>query len=228
MSRIIAFGCSHTYGMGLGDSFIEDDLLKPAISPSKFAWPALLAEKLGYECVNRSIPGGSNLEILYDILDYKFQEGDKVVVGWTTPLRDIVVYPEGKVRIASFLVDGKFDQTQLNEIVPNLFPGTEPAKVQETNTRYFQVHSDADMARRSWLHQYTAGSYLKSKNIDFYFASAWSWNKAKFDIESFINTDNFLHKLHNDGNLDYASDGMHMGPKAQAIFADEVFNSVDW
>ena len=228
MSRVVAFGCSHTYGMGLEDCYVEDDLLKPAINPSKLSWPALLAGKLGFECSNQSIPGGSNLEILYAILDYKFQEGDKVVVGWTTPLRDIVVYPNNKVRIASFLVDGKFNNNQLDEIVPNLFPGTEPQTVKDINTKYFQVHSDADMARRSWLYQYTAGSYLKSQNIDFYFASAWSWNAAKINIENYIKSENFLYDLHRRKTLDYASDGMHMGPNAQAIFAQEVFNSVDW
>lgn len=228
MNRIVAFGCSHTYGMGLEDSFIEEDLLKPATSPSKLAWPALLADKLGYTCSNQSIPAGSNLEILYSILDFKFQEGDKVVVGWTTPLRDVVINPEGHVRIASFLVDGKFDESQLNEIIPNLFPGTDPSIIKDVNKKYFQVHSDADMARRSWLHQYTAASFLKSKGIDFYFGSAWGWNPAKIDIENNIQSENFLNDLYSRGILDFASDNMHMGPNSQVAFADEVFNSVDW
>ena len=228
MGRIVAFGCSHTYGMGLKDSFVEGDLLKPGASPSDQAWPALLADKLGYDCTNQSTPGGSNLEILYNIFDFKFQEGDKVVVGWTTPARDVVFNADGKVRIASFLVDGKFSSDQLEEIVPNLYPEADTTTISEVNKKYFQVHTDADMARRSWVHQYTAGLHLKEKNIDFYFGSAWGWGNEKLNIENFIQSKNFLNDLHKRGLLDFAEDGMHMGPNAQSLFAEEVFNSVDW
>lgn len=225
MKRLIAFGCSHTYGMGLEDSFIEEEPFKPYISPSKYAWPNLLAEQLDRECVNLSIPGGSNLEILYSILDFKFQKSDSVVVGWTSPLRDIVVYPESTVRIAPFLVNGMFAEDQVKEIVPNLYPGSNSVELQEINKKYFQVHSDTDMNIRSWLHQYTAGCYLKSKNIDFHFSSVWGWKPTHIKIESFITLENFLEHLGDCNQLDFARDKMHMGPNAHQLFAAEVLKS---
>jgi len=202
MSRLIAFGCSHTYGMGLKDSFVKEEMFKPQINPSKHAWPSLLAKKLGYECINLSIPGGSNLEILYSIMEFKFHTDDKVVVGWTSPLRDIILYPEKNIRIAPFLVNKQFTKKQLEELVSNLYPGTTAVELRKTNKKYYEVHSEDDMHARSWLHQYTAGSYLKSKDINFLFASAWGWNPPQITVESFIKLDNFLDDLYNRQLLD--------------------------
>lgn len=222
MSRLIAFGCSHTYGMGLEDSFVKEELFKPHTNPSKHAWPNLLAKKLGYECINLSIPGGSNLEILYSIMEFKFHADDKVVVGWTSPLRDIILYPEKNIRIAPFLINKQFAKKQLEALVSNLYPEIEAAELRKINKKYYEVHSEDDMHTRSWLHQYTAGCYLKSKDINFLFASAWGWKSPQITVESFIKLDNFLDDLYNRQLLDYANDNMHMGPKAHNIFADDV------
>lgn len=44
MSRLIAFGCSHTYGHGLPDCFIPPH--RPGTDPSKLSWPYPLGELL--------------------------------------------------------------------------------------------------------------------------------------------------------------------------------------
>lgn len=52
-------------------------------TPSKFAWPQLLADKLNMECVNMSRPGAGNKEILNTLLDFKFDTNDVVVTMWS-------------------------------------------------------------------------------------------------------------------------------------------------
>jgi hypothetical protein len=87
--RLITFGCSYTYGIGLPDIKTTFITGKPR-APSKIGWAALLAQKLGVELVNVSYPGSSNIEILYNILTFEFKKDDVVVVMWTHPIRDIM------------------------------------------------------------------------------------------------------------------------------------------
>lgn len=81
MPRLLTFGCSHVYGNGLPDCFI--DINTPGPNPSKFAWPQLLADKLGYECLNLAVPGSGNLHILMNLLRTEFKKDDLVVLGFS-------------------------------------------------------------------------------------------------------------------------------------------------
>ena len=94
MTRLVTFGCSYTYGEGFPDCerLSEQDkhagVLRP--SPSKFAWPSLLAEQLSVPLDNCSFPGISNSAILDRILKYNFQKGDIVCILWTHRVRSTV------------------------------------------------------------------------------------------------------------------------------------------
>ena len=81
MSRLIAFGCSYTYGHGLEDCHVEPN--NPGLSHSKLAWPSLLANMLNLEVVNCSNPGASNIHILWKLLNFKFNDDDLCVVMWS-------------------------------------------------------------------------------------------------------------------------------------------------
>jgi hypothetical protein len=81
MSRLVAFGCSYTYGHGLEDCHIEPN--NPGPNPSKLAWPNLLGNMLGLEVVNCSNPGASNIHILWKLLNFDFNDDDLCVVMWT-------------------------------------------------------------------------------------------------------------------------------------------------
>jgi len=87
MSRVVAFGCSYTYGQGLEDCHVEPNL--PGPQPSKFAWPRLVAKELNYECVNMGTPAFSNLAILNSMLNFTFQPDDIVLVMWSFKTRDM-------------------------------------------------------------------------------------------------------------------------------------------
>lgn len=74
MSRLIAFGCSHTRGEGVDD-------------PSTQSWPAYLGKSLDMEVVNKGVDGVSNKFIQHEVINFKFQPDDIVTILWTYPLR---------------------------------------------------------------------------------------------------------------------------------------------
>ena len=87
MSRLVTFGCSHTYGEGQIDclNYISDDgSYSMAKTPSQYAWPSVLGRELNIEeVINLGRPGGSNRYITNSILDTTIQKDDIVVILWT-------------------------------------------------------------------------------------------------------------------------------------------------
>jgi len=80
MGRIVAFGCSNTYGIGLSDNY---NLGIDSHNPSKYAWPSRLAEKLNYSVLNNGVCGCSNKFIYQNILNYNFKDNDVCCIMWT-------------------------------------------------------------------------------------------------------------------------------------------------
>ena len=70
--RVIAFGCSFTFGHGLPDCFNPPK--NPGKAPSKYAWPSLVANELNVKCINKSLPGSSNKRIWHNIGKFKFKK----------------------------------------------------------------------------------------------------------------------------------------------------------
>lgn len=91
MSRLIAFGCSNTYGQGLHDCYIKGG---PGPHPSKYAWPAQLADMLDLECVNNGIPGASNRLIWHNAINFNYKPDDIVVINWSLMHRSAVIYKD--------------------------------------------------------------------------------------------------------------------------------------
>lgn len=81
MPRLVVFGCSFVYGHGLEDCFVPP--LGHGSTPSKQGWPNILAEKLGYDCVNYSYPGIGNFEILIKVLQTEFKPDDLVIIAFS-------------------------------------------------------------------------------------------------------------------------------------------------
>ena len=93
MSRLVTFGCSHTYGIGLQD-------------PSKEAWPNVLGKLLEKEkTVNKGNPGASIKEIAHTAFNFKFLPTDTVVVLWTHLNRYCITGKVGCVRLNPWFVD---------------------------------------------------------------------------------------------------------------------------
>ena len=82
--RLVAFGCSFTWGCGLSDVWnVEKNKGIFNQGPSKYAWPQVLADKLNLECINLGIPGASNKEIWYNIVNAEFENDDIIIILWS-------------------------------------------------------------------------------------------------------------------------------------------------
>jgi|TARA_B110000977_G_scaffold197864_1_gene281470 hypothetical protein len=98
MNRLITFGCSYTHGIGLDgldfhahkyyDSPLESVLKIQSASPD--AWPHLLANHLGLECINLGRGSSSPKYIFQMIREFEFQKTDIVVVQWPDPSRHVI------------------------------------------------------------------------------------------------------------------------------------------
>jgi hypothetical protein len=135
MQRLIVFGASSAYGVGLPDA---------SFAPSKFAWPQVLANKLKYECVNKSVPGCSNIHILNDLLNFEFNESDTVIIDWMFKERDTVF--ETSRHIGS-------NDSEMSLLL--------------------SIFSNYDFCVRTWMIYHHAYLHLKSKNVKFYFIEFW-------------------------------------------------------
>lgn len=140
--KLVTFGCSITFGHYLPD--INDN----TNSPSKLAWPQLLGDFLDYDVDNQSIPGCSNFQILYNILNYKFNSNDCVVVMWSFTDRDMLFRPNSLFgqKIVSV---GMWQNTELSK-------------------NWEKVHSSSDIAIRTWYYMHYANLYLESLGVNCY------------------------------------------------------------
>lgn len=84
--KVVAFGCSNTFGKGLPDCIDMDTQLAEEV-PSEFAYPSLLGKELSVDVDNRAVVGGSNLIILDSIQNYNFSDNTFVIVQWTSIYR---------------------------------------------------------------------------------------------------------------------------------------------
>lgn len=81
MPKIVAFGDSFTQGVGLCKLHSTPE----ETSPCDFAWPNLVAKKLGYDVLNLSLGGGSIKETAYFMSQHmhEIEHGDIVAILWT-------------------------------------------------------------------------------------------------------------------------------------------------
>lgn len=85
--RIIAFGCSFTYGHGLPDCYNKNDKKQPGKYPSKYSWVNTYSNLIGLPCVNKAVPGASITRIAWNILSFNFLPKDRAIVMWPEPHR---------------------------------------------------------------------------------------------------------------------------------------------
>ena len=196
MSRLIAFGCSITYGHGLPDCYQANRI--PGPTPSVSAWPSLLAKELGLECINLGECGSTNKGILMKILGAKYKPGDIVVILWTFHQR------------ASLFED---NGTRL-DIIPAL-------TTDQLALDFYKVHGDFDLKMQSLFDIIHANSFLRSKNIEVHnFSVDAGFEKFLRVRRPFI--DSVLIRFMSYGEhwpIDYAPDGKHPGTQSHKILA---------
>ena len=104
MSRLVTFGCSNTFGDSLDNTPSDENRHIPRvdkwnnpIKPSRYAWPAKLAERLSIPLVNAGWSGASNKRIWNNMINFSYQEGDIVIVLWTNLGRHSVFHEDKKL-----------------------------------------------------------------------------------------------------------------------------------
>jgi len=192
MPRLVTFGCSYTVGQMLDDNHH----LPPVPSvPSMYAWPNILANTLGYQCVNNAVNGAGNLEILWKILNTKLRSDDVVCIGWSHFTRDIIFDPELEVkRVQS-------DDENLSK-------------------HWLLTHTDYDINIRNWLHIHHANQYLRTLGIKVYH-NPCAHDVNINELPANLSIDNFTGVRFT--ILDFGHDGAHPGPNSHKEYANNVY-----
>lgn len=200
MSRLITFGDSFTYG-----HYLEDDKTQ--------SWPAVLGKKLNLKIVNLAVPGSSNVEILAEILNFKFEKDDLVIIGWTYVERDVV-----------FKKDTFFKIGKSNRFIN--YGGNKRLQAWSDDPvceQWFNIYTDYDLGIKSGLHIHHAELFLNSLGIQqhHFLAHIQSYNP-------FENTPKWIHKPKNlikimFKKIDLASDDSHPGVKSHQRLADKLY-----
>ena len=213
MSKLYAFGCSHTWGEGQADclNYNNDRGQNTSATPSQYAWPALLGKMLDKEVVNLGRPGCSNRYISQQILNTAIQKNDMVVVLWTEHNRS-TIFPTESIQLA--------------KVATNIHP-TRNTKV--SKNYYKWIHNPYNSFLES-LEAVNLANYALQKHRHVYnfkadFASGRNigalddayeypkWNKVTLINQS-------LHYV------DLAPDNDHPGPESQKLIARDMLERI--
>jgi hypothetical protein len=147
--------------------------------------------------VNLGAPGASNIELLYNILNYQFNTDDIVVAMWSLPMRDL-----------QFTEVDRFTQLGMWNF-----------------KKLFTPDSEQDYVIKSWICIHHGDLFLKHKNLKYihYPSSPWALEKFKPQLASEITN---LH-LDGMPNLDKAADNEHLGIKSHKATAEIIYRIIN-
>ena len=224
MPRLIACGCSHTYGESLPDCLTTRRIEDPPPPPSQFAWPHVLAETLGIECLNRADGGASNKEISSQMLTTELNKDDIVVFLWTHHNRSCFFDIQNKTFWIKRLVPS-YTQKRKNN----------PRDRRVMNEVYYKYLHTEDNSRHETLlyidHSYKHLESLGIKNFHFTFDRKDPYPPFKYEnmssklgeLEHW-----FSAPVHNiELLMDTGADGFHPGVVAQADMAQKMFKIIE-
>lgn len=200
MSRLVAFGCSYTYGHGLTDCHIDPNL--PGSEPSKFSWPSLLADMLNVEVVNCSDPGASNIHMLWKLINFEFKKDDICVIMWShfgrLPFSNLKYDPNN-------VIWENYDRSVIRSL-PDI--------------------DKENIIVKNCIVMHHAYSYLEMKNIKHMMVVApndlKSYKFPYINIPS-LNADITIQKYQSD----LALDNLHPGPDTHKTIAKEIYNKIN-
>ena len=203
MSRVVAFGCSFTYGHGLEDCVASDGIGAGPI-PSRFSWPSILADKMNLDCDNQAVCGLSNLGIVDKILNYSFNKDDMIIIMWTFFERDLLWLSKNQ----------KLDLTVgIDTEILNAWAIT---------------HGIVDRRMRTWYNIHHVYSYLKSINANFYFLHVNQEPEFINLRPVWANNINFLPtKFRDFRHFPLAADGKHPGTKSHSFIASHIYQHIN-
>ena len=206
MNRLIAFGCSHTFGHGLSDCWIEKEKTH-GVYPSKYAWPTILARHMNRFPVNMGICGAAANQISNNIVRYNYRKNDIVVVLWTHTNRHSVVYQNGSA-------------SQMSAYAATL---NKKSKIWLKN---FYDEYDSLINYASSI--ITAQKFLEKNNIPsmHFIVEDIQSDVEKYKVNKFfelIDLDNNGIFFYDNPIRDVALDNAHLGPETHKWFAQEIY-----
>jgi len=209
MGRLVTFGCSYTYGSGLPDIFVPGNQLYPGAHPSEFAWPQLLANKLGLKCLNLASAGSGNKEILYKIITSDFEADDLIIIMWSHfPRYD-------------------FFRATLDSV-----SGVREVRKDIHKRSWLK---NTDVISQEWKNDNAMQNYLAIKFIQMFLDDKNLNHYSLFTLPDFVNYTPpfFLDKkkiirlLQNNFVKDGCPDGMHFGVKSHENLANILYDTVN-
>jgi len=197
MERLIAFGCSLTYGHGLSDCHIPPN--HPGENPSALSWPSILAKKMNRICINESSPGASNKRIWNDIIKFSYRPNDIVFVLWSFPDRTAIIR-----------------KTEVESIGP--WTG---------HTFYKDLYDQHDMELMSKLFINHANNFLNVKNIEAYnlVFNKQAIKFLTLEGSTIDHIPIYLEQLKKKNPL--ALDMRHPGHECQEIYSEEILQYIN-
>jgi hypothetical protein len=224
MDRLVAFGCSNTYGEGLPDCWVDkngdpsrtkDGYHGP--KPSKLAWPRLIANNMKRKCVNFAVPGASNKHILDIILHTKFVKGDIVVIMWSYFDRYCIFLDKDRKDWMGGNIK-RFLPTDLQKIGTKKKPP--PGSVLEDSLLYYErFHTEIDTVYDSLMRMNMAKYHLDNMGIKNYHVTCehyykdfyYPWNKVNVHV---VKSKSFF--------IDRARDDLHPGRGSHMVAAIDI------
>tara|TARA_Y100000385_G_C12977839_1_gene587011 strand:+ start:435 stop:1097 length:663 start_codon:yes stop_codon:yes gene_type:complete len=219
--RLVTFGCSNTFG-----SFLPDTMDAPDVSlePSKYAWPAVLSNKLGIECVNKGIGGVSNKLISYVLHNTTLYPTDIVVILWTYVDRWTIIKSDTGV-----MTEDDLQKYGPCSFIPKHHNIAGWSNSRESKSYYRYIYNETDHILDTNYRIDYANLYLNNKGIKNYHAACSS--KESHDWTSSDNTNNHpLLLAINYGELqtiDKAADNVHPGIKSHSAIADAFYKEIE-
>lgn len=162
--RLIAFGCSHTYGEALPDCWDKDKNMHGK-EPSKLSWPYVLQQNTKFtEVINLGWPGASNKRIAKKILDFEFEEGDTAIILWTRTARHTIYKNKDQyIHMVPQMIEGGMSS--------GFFTNIDLEKKDFENrvkTFYEDYYEDYDFQFEQIIRMNYVHSYMKSKKVKSY------------------------------------------------------------
>jgi len=217
--RVIAFGCSATYGQSLEDCTV--DTILPGPTPSKFAYPNLVANELGTTCVNKSIPGCGNLRILTEILNFDFEPSDIAIVQWTWHPRALLVSEQKDFLDIGPWMTEDFSPVPLKEKLLEYLSkkaNTTVSKHKQHAIDFYNIHSDYHLKMTSWMYMDYAALHLARTNTTKVFLTHEYW-----DADACMGQDQRdILEVFYDLRVDFGADNMHPGLESHKIWANKI------
>ena len=200
MERLVAFGCSITYGHALADCYSAPS--GPGPLPSEQAWPSLVATHFNVPLTNQSVCGNSNLAILNDVLKFKFLKGDVAIIMWSLADRDVLFGKKNLLGKQTLMPIGRWQNTKLSE-------------------HWFAAHPESDLATRTWFYIHHATLYLKSIGISLYNIFS-GYEELKKYKPKYLKLDFYKTKTRCMFPVDRGLDDLHPGPITHQLISKEI------